>query len=229
MDEAGFRTFLKKNRRSQSAIERSILFTKGFENYLSEHKEGKPLEKATPEDLRSFVLWGETEKKNIKGYLWGLRYYYEYLSNEEMRWLAGQLRGQRIKRTPLPLKELRGIPVGYIEKLSSIGIRNVKQMLTAGQTEQDQKALSEKSGVPLEAIEELVKLSDLTRIPGIKGIRARLYYDAGVTTLEQMAQWDPEELRVMLVEFVERTKFEGIAPWPSEARYSVETAKKLIQ
>ncbi|MHA2369107.1 MAG: DUF4332 domain-containing protein [Candidatus Hodarchaeales archaeon] len=229
MDEAGFRTFLKKSRRSQSAIERCILFTRGFEDYLSEHKEGKPLGKAAPEDLRSFVRWGEAEKENINGYLWGLRYYYEYHSNEEMRWLAGQLREQRIKRTPVALKELRGVPMEYIEKLASIGIRNVKQLLAAGQTEPEQKALAEKSGVPPEAIEEFVKLSDLTRIPGIKGIRARLYYDAGVTNLEQMAQWDPEELRAMLVEFIERTKFEGLAPWPSEARYSVETAKKLIK
>ena len=43
-----------------------------------------------------------------------------------------------------------------------------------------------------------------------------------------MAQWDPEELMGVLVEFVRRKGFDGIAPWPSEALYSVEAAKRLV-
>jgi len=72
-----------------------------------------------------------------------------------------------------------------------------------------------------------VKLSDLARITGVKGIRARLYYDAGVDTVEKMAKWDAEKLREMLVSFVERTRFDGIAPLPKEAEFTVKTAKKL--
>jgi len=44
---------------------------------------------------------------------------------------------------------------------------------------------------------------------------------------EKMAGWDPEELRAMLVEFVERTGFNGMAPLPGEARFSVERAREL--
>jgi len=65
------------------------------------------------------------------------------------------------------------------------------------------------------------------RIPGIKGIRARLYYDAGVDSIEKMAEWDPKALRAMLIEFVDRTGFNGMAPLPKEAEFSVEKAKKL--
>ncbi|MFX1474618.1 MAG: DUF4332 domain-containing protein, partial [Promethearchaeota archaeon] len=89
------------------------------------------------------------------------------------------------------------------------------------------KALAERTSIPLEAILELVKLSDLARIEGLKGIRARLYYDAGVDTLDKLAQWDPEELRAMLQAFVERTGFDGIAPLPKEARNAVAKAKEL--
>jgi hypothetical protein len=85
------------------------------------------------------------------------------------------------------------------------------------------------TGIPLQTIVELVKLSDLARIPGIKGIRARLYHDAGVDTVEKMAGWEPEELRAMLLEFVERTGFEGIAPLSAEAAFSVARAKELPQ
>ena len=51
-------------------------------------------------------------------------------------------------------------------------------------------------------------------IPRTAGIRARLYDDAGLSTPEQLAQWDPWDLRGMLAAFVERTGFDGIAPLP---------------
>lgn len=74
---------------------------------------------------------------------------------------------------------------------------------------------------------EFVKLSDRSRIPGIKTIRARLYLDTGVDTIEKMPGWNPEELRAMLVEFVERTGFNGRTPLQGEARFSVERAREL--
>jgi hypothetical protein len=100
-------------------------------------------------------------------------------------------------------------------------------MLRAGRTPSARQELAEATGVPLEAVVELVKLSDLSRIPGIKGIRAQLYHDAGMDTVQKLAGWDPEALRVALVDFVERTGFEGIAPLPAEVRYSVRQAQAL--
>ena len=100
-------------------------------------------------------------------------------------------------------------------------------MLKKGRTPQNRKELSEKTGVSQETILEFVKLSDLARIPGVKGIRARLYVDADVDTIEKLARWDPEAFRKMIVEFVERTGFEGIATLPAKARSAVAKAKKL--
>jgi hypothetical protein len=102
----------------------------------------------------------------------------------------------------------------------------VKQMLGAGRTPEVRQKLAEETGIPPDAIFELVKLSDLARIPGIKGIHARLYDDAGVDTINKMAKWDPEEMRGMLVGFVERSGFDGIAPLPAEAAFSVARAKE---
>jgi hypothetical protein len=100
-------------------------------------------------------------------------------------------------------------------------------MLTAGKTPKKRQELSTRTGMPPEAILELVKLSDLTRIFGVKSIRARLYYDAGVDTLDKMAKWDPDILRAKLIEFVQKTGFNGIAPLPKEAEFTVKEAKKL--
>jgi hypothetical protein len=74
---------------------------------------------------------------------------------------------------------------------------------------------------------ELVKLSDLSRLGGLKSVRARLYYDAGVDTVEKIAQWEPEELQAMLSEFVGQSGFGGIAPLPKEVHNAVDKARSL--
>jgi hypothetical protein len=227
MDENGFISFMKKNRRSENTIKRCIEFIKAFERYLMDFEGGVTLEDANRENLEDFALWAEVEYKSANRYLWGIGYYYEYASNLDMCRAAGELRAKKIKRQPLALVKFRGVEQEHVEKLLAVGIKDVSEMLKAGRTVRGRETLSEKSGVPLEVIIELVRLSDLARIPGLKNIRARLYYEAGVDSIDKLATWDPEELRAMLVDFVDRTGFEGIAPWPKEAQSAVETARRL--
>jgi hypothetical protein len=228
VDEEGFRKFLKRGGRSSSAVKRAIAYATEFEHYLQEQRGRNGLDEACLEDLEAFVSWFEEERNvSAKLYLWGIRYYYEYTSNKEMCDRARELRGKRIEQASFALKEFRGASPEHVKKLANIGIRNVKQMLEAGRTRDKRKELSAKTGVPVEAILELVKLSDLARIQGVKSIRARLYYDAGVDTIEKLANWDAKKLRAMLIEFVETTGFEGIAPLPKEAEFTAAEAKKL--
>jgi hypothetical protein len=228
MDEEGFRRFLKRGGRSVSAAGRCVKHVGQFEAYLHGCQEGQSLDGAGYEDLVRFVAWIEREPQaSAKTHLWAIRYYYDYTGDAEMRNLAGALREERIERTPFDLGGFRSVDPDQVERLAASGIRNVKQMLKAGATADDREALAAETGVPLNAILEFVKLSDLARIPGIKGIRARLYHDAGVDSVERLAQWDPELLRAMLVEFVERTGFDGIAPLPKEVAFSVAAARRL--
>ena len=228
MDETGFDRFLRRGGRSPSAATRCILKVKEFEHFLQAHRDGRSLEEADSTDLEQFVSSIESEPKaSAKTHLWALRYYYAYASNEEMRSLASSMRQERIKRAPFSLAGFRSVDPEYVEKLASHGIRNVDQMREAGRTPGDRQELAQRTGIPLDAILEYVKLSDLARIQGLKGIRARLYYDAGVDTLEKLSRWDPEELRAMLNDFVKRTGFEGIAPLPKEAASAVATARRL--
>jgi len=132
-----------------------------------------------------------------------------------------------MKRSPFPLREFRDVDPEDIEKLAAVGIKNVNQILKEGRTSQNRKDLSEKTGVSLDGILELVKLSDLARIPGVKGIRARLDLDAGVDSIEKLAKWEPTAFKDMIVEFVERSGFDGIPTLPAEARFTIEKAKKL--
>jgi hypothetical protein len=228
VDETGFDRFLRRGGRSQSAATRCILLVKEFEHFLQTQRDGRSPEEADSTHLEQFVASIECEPKaSAKTHLWALRYCYEYTSNDEMRSQASTMRQERIKRKPFPLSKFRGIDPEYVEKLALAGTANVAQMLKTGRTPKDRQALAERTGVPLEVVLEYVKLADLARIPGTKGIRARLYHDAGVDTLENMAEWDPVELRAMLLDFVERTGFDGIAPLPKEAASAVATANRL--
>lgn len=228
MNGVEFGEFLTRGGRSNSAVARCIRYVHEFEAYLKERGSGSDAADATPQELEDFVEWIEREPKaSANTQLWALGYYYEYTSNEEMRHLASHLRQQRIRRKPFPLKVFRGVSSGALARLAEVGIHYSDQMLQAGKTSTDRQALAATVGFPEEVILELVKLSDLARIRGVKGVRARLYYDAGIETVEQMARQDPEALRTMIAEFVDQTGFDGVATLPAEARFTVAEARRL--
>lgn len=131
------------------------------------------------------------------------------------------------KKNPFKLKDFRGIKPEIITKLANLGIKNSVQMLSAGQTAKRRAGLAMQANISNEDVLELVKLCDLSRLPGVKGIRARLYYDAGVDTVEKLAAYEPEVLLAKTSAFLEQSGFEGIAPLPKEVRSTITNAIKL--
>jgi len=130
--------------------------------------------------------------------------------------LASDIREQEISKTrrAFRLREFRGVRLEEVAELEAIGIVTVDQMLAAGRTRDARRQLAEQTGISPPSILELVKLSDLSRLGAIKSVRDRLYYEAGLDTPDKFVPWEPEALRQMLVEFVERTGFDGIARLP---------------
>jgi len=79
-------------------------------------------------------------------------------------------------------------------------------------------------------VEELASLlvkrrTNGVHLPGVKKIRARLYYEAGLDTLEKMAACDPEGLRKISAEYIKKTSFKGVPPTTKEAEHTVNMAK----
>jgi hypothetical protein len=232
MNEDGFRAFLKKQRRTQGTIDTCVQFTGEFEAYLGEYRGGKGLDEANPEDLEVFVSWKKKGRKSVNSYLWAIHRYYEYTSNEPMRRLAtdmrrGEIAKKRGVRKSLRLKDIQGVAPENVENLGAIGITDVQGVLEAGRTREGREALSRRSGVPMDAVLELVKLADLTRIVDIKGVRVRLLYEAGVDTVEKVSSYDPEGLRERLAEVNEQWGILNRHPTLVEARYWVTQAKAL--
>ena len=131
------------------------------------------------------------------------------------------------KRNPFKLQAFRGINPEIVERLKAFQIRTADQMLAAGKTKESRSELAQKTGVAESDLLELVKLSDLSRLPGVKGIRARLYYDAGIDCVEKIASWEPEALRLMVSKYVEQTNFNGIPPLPKEVSSTIENARRM--
>jgi hypothetical protein len=223
-----FTKYLKRKGKKQHVVDDLVRRCNIFEEFLRKRHEAS-IDDASKEDILAFLDALKNQKTDVNNYLRAVGLYFRFTSKPELSTLASGLREQRISSTrkTFELKRFSGVNEKYVRLLEKEGITTTDQMLERGRTSSDRKELSKKTGVPLESILEYVKLSDLSRLGAIKSIRARLYYDAGVDAQEKMASWNPEELRKMLVSYVKRTGFKGIAPLPKEVKNAVEAARRM--
>jgi predicted flap endonuclease-1-like 5' DNA nuclease len=223
-----FRKFLRKKGKKSHVVDDLVKRCDVFEDFLRKRKKSH-VDEADKEDVLAFFDAMKDEKSGVGNYLRAISLYFKFRQKSESSTLASNLRRQKIAstRNAFEIRNFKGINPEYATRLTAAGIKDAEQMLEAGKTRTDRQKLSEKTGIPTEAILEFVKLSDLSRIEGVKNIRARLYYNAGINTVEKMAKWNPEKLQTYLTEFVKTSGFKGIAPLPKEVKHTVETAKKL--
>lgn len=226
MDESGFRLFLKRAGKKEHVVEGLVRQVREFEKFLAKGK-GIGVDEAQKQDILDYTR--SLDKDKVKTQVRGLTLYYKFVDNMPLAKFAHGIREEQTAKTRqvFKLRNFRGVDMEHISKLEALGIVTVEHMLEVGKTHGDRQKLAKQTGIPLACILELVKLSDLSRLGAIKSVRARLYYDAGLDTPDKFTQWDVDGLRKMLVEFVERTGFDGIAPLPKELRNAIETAKRL--
>ncbi len=211
LDEPGFITSMKKDKKSQRAIQAHVTGTRAFETHLAQAD--KTLETATPNDLRSYASRGEVD-------IFGIWCYYEYTDNIPM-WATASDLWSAPNYQKFKLKEFMDIDQEAVAILKRHGIVTAPQMVAAGNTPPARAALAEQTGLPEETILELVKLADQARIGGHKRVHARLFYNAGLDTIDKISALEPEEVRQILIEYIERTGFPGIPSTPKEAAHSV--------
>jgi hypothetical protein len=229
MDVEAFRAHVKRSGKKPHVVEKLVGDVRRFDEFMRE-RGSRGVDGATSEDLQAYAAALEEAKRgSAKIGIRGVALYYQSIGNREMVAVAFSIReqGTAKDRKAFALGEFRGVDQDHVAKLKANGIADVHQMLEAGSTPQAREELATKTGVPLDAITELVKLSDLARIPGVKGVRARLYYDAGLDTLDGLAELEPQMLREIAIEFVERTGFDGVPTLRKEAEFTVEKARQL--
>jgi len=98
------------------------------------------------------------------------------------------------KPKPVYLREISGVDSKDVEKLAALGITHSKHFFENGDTMKKREELSKLTGISMEKLLELAKLSDLARIRGLGAAFTRLFYEAGAETLEKLSERDPEVL-----------------------------------
>ncbi len=125
------------------------------------------------------------------------------------------------------LENVEGIGPVYAEKLREAGITTTEQLLTKGGTPAGRKELAEKTGISEKLILEWVNHVDLFRIKGIGSEYADLLEEAGVDTVMELAQRNPENLYRKLQEVNAEKKLVRRLPTLKQVTDWVEQAKQL--
>jgi len=125
------------------------------------------------------------------------------------------------------LTEIEGVGEVYAQKLQEAGIRTTQALLEKGASPQGRKEIAEKTGISETLILEWVNHVDLFRIKGVGEEYADLLEAAGVDTVPELAQRNPENLYPKLVAVNQEKKL--VRQLPTQARVSdwVEQAKRL--
>jgi predicted flap endonuclease-1-like 5' DNA nuclease len=122
---------------------------------------------------------------------------------------------------------VEGIGEVYAQKLNGVGIATIEALLEKGATPQGRKALAEEAGISGKLILEWVNHADLFRIKGVGEEYADLLEEAGVDTVPELAQRNPDNLHAKLGEVNAAKKLVRKLPAASQVSDWIEQAKVL--
>jgi len=92
------------------------------------------------------------------------------------------------------LSKIEGVGDSYAQKLQESGITSGEILLEKGSSSQGRKEIAEKSGISEKLILKWVNQVDLARIKGVSEEYAELLEVAGVDSIPELAQRNPENL-----------------------------------
>lgn len=115
----------------------------------------------------------------------------------------------------------------YKEKLATAGVSTVEGLLEKGATKSGRKAIAEASGIDEGKILNWVNMADLFRIKGVASQFAELLKAAGVDTVKELRNRNPENLHAALVKTQEEKGLTKAVPALSRIEAFVAEAKEL--
>jgi len=130
---------------------------------------------------------------------------------------------------PVNLRDIPDTDPTHVEKLAAVGIKHSQHLFVRAKSKRARAELSQQTGVPEEALVELLKLSDLARINGAGPVFVRLFYAAGVETLEELARCSPEPLLERLRAVNAAKQYTRAMASLKDIQYCIQTAQELPQ
>jgi predicted flap endonuclease-1-like 5' DNA nuclease len=125
------------------------------------------------------------------------------------------------------LLKVEGIGETYAGKLAKAGIANTKALLEKGATPKGRKEIAEKTGISEKIVLEWINHVDLFRIKGVGEEYSDLLEEAGVDTVPELAQRNPDNLHQKLAEVNQSKKLVRQLPSLTQVQSWVEQAKQL--
>jgi len=125
------------------------------------------------------------------------------------------------------LVDIEGIGEVYAEKLKSVGVTSVEKLLELGATPKGRDDLARQTGISQDLILKWVNRADLYRVKGIGSEYSDLLEAAGVDTVVELAQRNPEALYKKLDEINAEKKLVRRMPTPDQVKEWVEQARQL--
>jgi len=125
------------------------------------------------------------------------------------------------------LTTVEGIGDIQAKKLADAGIPTTQALLEAGRTPRGRQEIAEKTGIGDELILDWINRIDLFRVKGIGEEYSDLLEWAGVDTVPELAQRNPEHLHQKLVEVNKAKELVRQVPGQNQVSDWVAQAKQL--
>jgi predicted flap endonuclease-1-like 5' DNA nuclease len=125
------------------------------------------------------------------------------------------------------LETIEGIGPVYAKKLRAAGVGTVEALLKAGKTPQGRRELAGKTGIGDEYIMDWVNRADLMRVRGVGEEYGDLLERAGVDTVVELAQRNPDSLHRKIVEVNEKKQLVRRLPTRDMVAGWIKQAKEL--
>jgi predicted flap endonuclease-1-like 5' DNA nuclease len=123
--------------------------------------------------------------------------------------------------------DVEGIGPAYAQKLQEAGISTTEDLLEMGASLQGRKDMAEKMGLDDGMILRWVNHVDLFRVKGVGEEYADLLEAAGVDTVPELAQRNPENLLQKVTEINEEKNLVRALPRLDQLQDWIEQAKML--
>jgi hypothetical protein len=127
----------------------------------------------------------------------------------------------RLLPKPVSISDFPDVDKSMITKLDKRGIKNTLQLFDQCDTKKKRTALAKEAEILITDLEELTKLSDLSRIWGVGPIFCRIFYETGANTVNKVSIANAAELHKQLMTINENKNY-------TKAKFTIKDVQLCI-